>query len=106
MIKGQVRDDSYGLPAANVDIKGTDKGTICDFDGHFSIEATKGDVLVFSYVGFVSREIIVGDNPLNITLKLDEDIQGEIIVVGGATFSRAPKKLFYKNPFLYRRWFR
>ena len=47
------------LPGVNILIKGTNDGTATDFDGNYSIEASQGDVLVFSFVGFANQEITV-----------------------------------------------
>jgi len=49
------------LIGASVLVKGTDKGTITDFDGSYSIEASSGDILVFSYTGYTTSEVTVGD---------------------------------------------
>ncbi|MBT8268602.1 MAG: hypothetical protein HKO96_12090 [Flavobacteriaceae bacterium] len=43
------------LPGVNVIIKGTSRGTATDFDGNYQLSVSNGDVLVFSYVGFVSQ---------------------------------------------------
>ena len=51
-VSGIVSDDQGPLPGATVVVKGTATGTTADFNGNYSISATAGDVLVFSYVGF------------------------------------------------------
>ena len=66
LIKGIVSDErGTGLPGVNVLLKGTQKGTITDESGRFSIdvpnEALSSAVLVFSFVGFVSKEVEVGN---------------------------------------------
>lgn len=84
--------DSNGLPlpSASVKIEGTRQGTITDFDGLFSIEANKGDVLVISYVGLETRRITVGEqNTYNVTLREDEGELDEVVVVG---YGRQKKK--------------
>ncbi|NNF73630.1 MAG: SusC/RagA family TonB-linked outer membrane protein, partial [Flavobacteriaceae bacterium] len=45
------------LPGVNVIIKGTTQGTATDFDGNYQISVNNGDILVFSFVGFVTQEI-------------------------------------------------
>ena len=61
-ISGTVTDDSgLPLPGVNIVIKGTSKGVQSDFDGNYSIEAAKGQVLVFSFIGLKTAEYIIGD---------------------------------------------
>lgn len=51
-ITGTVTDDAgMPLPGVNVLLKGTTNGTQTDFDGNYTISASQGDILVFSYVG-------------------------------------------------------
>ena len=61
-ISGTVFDsDGLVLPGATVIIKNTNTGVSTDFDGNFEIEADKDQVLQFSYVGFMTLEVIVGN---------------------------------------------
>jgi TonB-linked SusC/RagA family outer membrane protein len=80
-ISGFVRD-ATGQPilGANVLVKGTTKGTQTDINGKFNIEANIGDVLVFSYLGFITKEVSVVAP--TITIQLDEDSKqlGEVVV--------------------------
>jgi iron complex outermembrane receptor protein len=56
-ISGTVQDsDGSPLPGASVVIKGTTTGSTTDFDGNFTINASNGDVLIYSYVGFETLE--------------------------------------------------
>ena len=55
-ISGTVSDQSGSLPGVSVLVKGTNKGVETDFDGNYKITSKKGDVLVFSYLGFKSAE--------------------------------------------------
>jgi len=54
-ITGSVTDESTGeaLPGVSILVKGTIQGTITDVNGEFSLSASSGDVLVFSYVGYL-----------------------------------------------------
>lgn len=82
---GVVTDDTgLPLPGANVIIKGTSTGTQTDFDGNYSIETKAGDVLVFSYVGFETKEITVSNisNKINVNLEQGDLFLGEIVVGG------------------------
>ncbi|NLN25253.1 MAG: SusC/RagA family TonB-linked outer membrane protein [Bacteroidetes bacterium] len=69
-ITGTITDDTgMPLPGANIIIKGTQTGTQSDFDGNFSISASVGQTLVFSYVGFETQEVTVGAaNTIDLTL--------------------------------------
>lgn len=53
-------DDGMPLPGVNVLVKGTTTGTQTDFDGKYTIKASKNDVLVFSYLGYKNQEITIG----------------------------------------------
>lgn len=64
--------DNAPIPGVNVIIKGTSNGTVTDFDGKYSITASSDDILVFSYVGFKTQELEVGDKT-TIDVALDED---------------------------------
>ena len=73
------------LIGVSIQQKGTDNGTITDADGRFSLTIrTNADaVLVFSYIGYVSQEIIVGNQQvLNVTLSEDTEQLDEVVVVG------------------------
>ncbi len=83
MISGVVTSKSDGspLPGVNILIKGTTRGSETDFDGNFSIEASRGDLLIFSYMGMKSASITIGDaNKINIVLLDDAESLSEVIV--------------------------
>ena len=66
IVKGTVKDaDKQPLPGVNVYLKGTTVGTITDAAGNFTFpqELQAGDVLVFSFIGFETREYVVGKDP-------------------------------------------
>ena len=76
--------DGSPIPGTVVQIKGTNKGTVTDADGHFSLEAPIGATLVIRSVGFDSQEIKVESaGPLKITLKVNTSILEEVIVTAG-----------------------
>ena len=86
-ISGTVTDEKgTPLPGVSVQIKSTTRGVATDFDGKYSIEASQGNVLLFSSMGYASQEKTVGKggNSLIINVKLKEDTQelGEVVVVG------------------------
>ncbi len=86
-LTGTVEDTmNEPLIGASVMIKGSSQGTMTDFDGNFSLQVMNGDVVTFSYVGYVSQQItIAGQN--NITVVLEEAAQNlnELVVVGYGT---------------------
>ncbi len=74
-------EDGMPLPGVNVIVKGTSRGVQTDFDGNYSIKASVGEVLVFSYVGLNTVEISVGaSNTVNVELETDNALD-EIVVV-------------------------
>ncbi|MDR0796459.1 MAG: TonB-dependent receptor [Tannerella sp.] len=84
-VTGTVTDQSgETLIGVNVSVKGTTSGTITDFDGKFSIpQVPSSAVLVFSYVGYVTQEIPVGNNRVfNVQLREDSQSLEELVVVG------------------------
>ncbi|WP_158676830.1 carboxypeptidase-like regulatory domain-containing protein [Pukyongia salina] len=83
LIRGVVIDEQgLPLPGANVLVKGTATGTHADFDGNFEINANKGQVLEFSYVGFKTKEYNVKDVPENVTMVMDEVMLEGLVVTG------------------------
>ena len=91
LITGSVKDQTGGsLPGVTVYIKGTTSGTITDFDGNYSINASPEETLVFSFIGFTAQEVLVG-NQVKIDIVLQEELRRleEVVVTGYSTQSRA-----------------
>lgn len=90
VITGTVTDGS-GMPiiGANILVQGSSVGAATDFDGNYSINASAGDVLVFSYIGFKQQEVTVA-NEQTINVNLEEDSQSldEVIVVAYGTSTK------------------
>ena len=85
-VKGMVSDVSGPIPGANVIVKGTTVGAVTDFDGEFEVKANTGDVLVFSFVGYVTQELTyTGQSSINILLEEDAALLNEVVVVGYGT---------------------
>lgn len=87
-IKGIVVDASGSpLPGVSIVVKNTLKGTSTGFDGDFILSnVQKGETLVFSYLGFVTKEIVINDGSLlNVTLTEDTQSLDEVVVVGYGT---------------------
>lgn len=83
IISGLVTDsEGIALPGANIVVKGTTIGTQTDFDGNYSIEASQGSILVFSYIGQKTKEVNIGDsNLINVQLEQDSQALEEVVVV-------------------------
>jgi len=86
-VRGVVSDESGGLPGVSVIIKGTTKGVETDFDGNYNLtDVKKTDVLVFSSLGFKTKEEIVNDRSvINVVLEEDSQTLDEVVVVGYGT---------------------
>lgn len=83
-VTGKVIDAMGELPGVSVVIKGTSNGTITDLNGQFTLPNVKSsDVLVFSFIGYKTQEITVG-NQKSLSVKMEEDTQtlDEVVVVG------------------------
>src|SRR6218665_92152 len=90
-IRGKVTadDDDSSLPGVSVTIKGTAQGEVASADGFYAIQASPNDTLVFSFVGYATQEIAVGQLiVINATLKPDTKTLNEVVVVGYGTQSR------------------
>ncbi len=84
-LKGTVTEQSTSLPlpGVNVIIKGTATGTATDFDGLYNLSVTNGDILVFSYIGYVTQEVTyTGQSTLNVKLIEDAAQLNEVVVIG------------------------
>ncbi|GAB3504439.1 VWA domain-containing protein [Emticicia fontis] len=89
-------DDNSPMPGVTVLIKGTNKGTTTDANGKYSIKlSTLNSTLVFSYVGYVSKEVKVTDkkSEWNVKLKSDDAALEEVVVTGYATEQRYDKSV-------------
>lgn len=89
-VAGQVLDDQgFPLVGVNVIEKGTANGTQTDFDGNYTISVEEGDVLVFSYVGFIAKEVRVGAADVyNVELATDTESLEEVVVVAYGTTTK------------------
>jgi len=81
-VTGNITDESSEpLLGVSIIVKGTATGAVTDFDGNYTISASDGDVLVFSYVGFDTQEITVSGSTLNIVMVSGVSLD-EIVLVG------------------------
>ena len=93
---GIVKDDKGDpLIGVNVSFKGSPTGTVTGLDGRFSILAAKGNIIEFSYVGYTTQYITVGDAS-SLTVVLEEDAKAlDEVVVTALGIKRAEKALSY-----------
>ena len=89
VVTGRVTEADTGdpIPGANVVVKGTTTGTVTDVDGKYSLSFDQDNVvLVFSFVGFVSQEVEVGNQSvIDVNLSSDITALSEVVVVGYGT---------------------
>ena len=86
-------EDGSPLPGVSVVLKGTTRGTTTDAAGNYdiSIPATKGTMLVFSFVGVATQEVLLGNqSEVNVSLVSDSRLLTEVVVTGsGVATSKA-----------------
>ena len=86
-VTGLVKDENnVPIPGANVVVLNTTRGTQTDFDGSYSIRVNSGEVLQFSYIGYETQTVRVGENTtINITLAEGVNRLEEVVIVGYGT---------------------
>lgn len=87
VVKGQVKDkNNETIIGVNVVVKGTSMGTATDIDGNYTLEVPPGAVLQFSFIGYLTKEVTVGDRTV-VDVVLEEDTKQleEVVVVGYGT---------------------
>lgn len=90
LISGTVTDEN-GVPIAGaaIVVKGTTRGTVTDFDGNFSLEASEGEVLEISFLSFETREVEVGtEDTYNVELKMETSSLEEVVLTGYTNYKR------------------
>lgn len=89
-VSGVVSDAMGPIIGASVKVKGTSTGVATDFDGNFTLNVQPGATLVVSYIGYVTKEIKVGNQTtLSITLEEDKKLLDEVVVVGYGTMKKS-----------------
>lgn len=93
-VKGVIYDDNdLPLPAASIYIQGTKKGTSSDFDGNYSIEASTGDIITASYVGYSSQSYKIKKGINSIDFYLNKDNSLDEVVVTALGIKRRGKEI-------------
>jgi TonB-linked SusC/RagA family outer membrane protein len=87
MVTGTVTDPlNLPIPGVNVIVKETKKGVTTDMDGKYSVSASSGETLMFTYIGFKTKEIKIGNaNSYNVALESENATLDEVVVVGYGT---------------------
>lgn len=89
-VSGVVQDAMGPVIGASVKVKGTGTGVATDFDGKFTLSVNPGATLVVSYIGYVTKEVKVGNQTsLVINLQEDKQLLDEVVVVGYGTMKKS-----------------
>ena len=89
IITGNVSDENGPLPGTSILIKGTTFGTDADFEGNYSIKVKKGDVLIYSYIGYLPEEsTVLNSKVIDILMEEDSNQLNEVVVTGYTTTTR------------------
>lgn len=90
-VSGTVTSESDGEPLIGVSIliKGTNDGVATDVDGRYTLHASKGDVLVFSSIGYLTTEVKVENNVIDVAMKDDVLKLDDVVVIGYGTMKRS-----------------
>ena len=82
-VSGVVSDSNSGipLPGVNIIVKGTSKGVASDFDGRYSVDAPADATLVFSILGYATKEVAIsGKTTIDVQLEESTEALGEVVV--------------------------
>ncbi|MGX7668205.1 VIT domain-containing protein [Flavobacterium pedocola] len=91
-VTGVVTEGGVPIPGVSVVIKGTNRGVQTDFDGVYSINAQRGETLVFSYLGMHNKEVVVRNaNNYNVTMEAASSSLEEVVVMSSAPTSDGTK---------------
>jgi TonB-linked SusC/RagA family outer membrane protein len=84
-VSGIVSDNAaMPLPGVSVLVKGTKSGTQTDFDGKYSIKASPNQILIFSFIGMKTQEVMAGSATVNVKLQEDSQTLEEVVVAYGS----------------------
>lgn len=86
-----VEDEADPVPGISILVKGTQRGTVTDLDGEFEIQASTGETLVVSYIGYLAQEIVIAaqQSSLEVTLQPSMEDLSEVVVMGYGSQRRA-----------------
>jgi len=82
-VTGNVKDNTgESVMGAGVQVKGSSQGVITDANGNFSITVKQGSVLVISYLGYTTQEVVAKGGNVNVVLQEDNSLLDEVVVMG------------------------
>ena len=89
LVKGNVKaaGDDLALPGVAIIIEGSSNGAQTDFDGNYEIYVNEGEKLIFSYIGFKTKEVVVTGDEIDVALEEDASALEEVVVTGYETES-------------------
>ncbi|PTX18917.1 TonB-linked SusC/RagA family outer membrane protein [Pontibacter mucosus] len=89
-VSGRVTDQAgVPLPGVTVIVKGTTTGTTTDLEGRYTLTVPENSTLVFSFIGYLSKEVVVGNQGrIDITLAENVSALDEVVVVGYGTVKK------------------
>ena len=87
-IIGRVTENGSPLPGVTVKIKGINKGTTTDINGYYGIDAKNGNVLIFSYLGYITQEVKVLNKTLDVNLISDSKVIESVVITGALGVKR------------------
>lgn len=89
-VSGVVQDAMGPVIGASIKVKGTNTGVATDFDGKFTLSVNPGSTLIVSYIGYITKEVKVGNQTsLVINLQEDKQLLDEVVVVGYGTMKKS-----------------
>ena len=94
VVKGKVTDIN-GIPLIGVSIKAGTEGSVTDTEGNYSIIIPKGEILQFSYLGFISQSVKADKDVINVIMREDTEQLSEVVVTAALGIKRSEKALSY-----------
>lgn len=93
LITGKVTaaDDASELIGVSIQVEGTDRGTVTDFDGTYSLEIEPGDqVLIFSYIGYETYRVeLSGQSVVDVSMETESQMLADVVVIGYGTIRKS-----------------
>ena len=97
-VSGTVSEAGKALPGVTVTVKGKQTATTTDAAGKFSINAAGSDVLVFTSVGYATKEVAIKNNTsLTVELDVESQVMGEVIVTTALGINKQARSLGYST---------
>ncbi|WP_241910512.1 SusC/RagA family TonB-linked outer membrane protein [Pseudotamlana carrageenivorans] len=75
-------EDGIPLPGVSILVKGTTRGSVTDFDGRYALDASKGETLVFTYIGFQEHSAVIKNATIDVEMKESLVDLDEVVVIG------------------------